>query len=143
MLGDTLWTRTFGNGTSTDTGLDVKLMDDGTYQVLAILRSHNLDAKADIYLFNMNDMGEILWESIIGDSEVHDTATKFEVLDDGSFILVGAKEVPGAQSDALITKTDSMGNLIWAKSYGWENSENAQDVKVTFYGRANGAGRYG
>jgi len=134
VLGDTLWTHIFGNGTFPDNGLDVKLMDDSTYQILGIIQSHNPDGKADIYLFNMNDMGEVLWESIIGDSEVHDTASKFEVLDDGSFILVGNRQVSGAQNDALIVKTDSIGNLIWAKSYGWENSENAQDIKVTSTG---------
>jgi len=128
--GDTLWTRTFGSHTASDAALDVKVMEDSSYVILAIAHSFSPVGKSDIYLFKLNDSGELLWEQFIGDPDVHDTATKLELLDDGSFVMVGGKEVPGQSFDALITKTDSLGNVVWSKTYGWEHNENAVDIKV-------------
>lgn len=51
-------------------------------------------------------------------------------LEDGSYGIVGTKNV-GDQSDIVVAKISSNGDLIWSKLYGGQGNDIGKDIKIT------------
>lgn len=69
----------------------------------------------DILLIKIDSEGNVIWHKTHGLENSNDWLVDILPMDDGGFILVGAKYFPW---DAYIVKIDSEGNKEWHKSYG-------------------------
>ena len=88
----------------------------------------------DAWLIKFNASGEEIWQKSFGEHGyqygcyAHQTS-------DGGYILVGANSPTsieeGARCKALLIKTDSLGNLVWSKTYGGDNGSAGISVQQT------------
>jgi hypothetical protein len=69
-------------------------------------------------LYRFNDVGDILWTKILGDTTVAygHLGDNMKVTPDGGFICLGDRGSPSAP--IFIIKTDSLGNKQWEQFYG-------------------------
>ena len=74
-------------------------------------------------LLKINAVGVMQWMNSV-DGGAFDVGHSVKVTSDGGFIVAGETESYGAGlSDAFLVKTDSLGVVAWAKTYGGIRSE--------------------
>lgn len=109
--GDSVWFKTYGTS-GNDGGYRIKPTSDGGYIIAGIYNW------SDIWLIKIDDEGDSLWTSVIGGSDFEEGLDVQETAD-GGYIIAGSTASFGAgQLDALLVKTDSLGNVEWQKTYG-------------------------
>ena len=115
-VGDTLWTRTYGGG-SQDYAYDMDATTDGGY----ILAGGTMSSGAgswDLFLVKTDSLGNWLWERTYGGGAA-DGARSVEQTSDGGFIALGYTFSSGAgDADFYLVRTDSIGDTLWAATYG-------------------------
>lgn len=126
------WTRAYGGG-SADGVYSLEQTTDGGY----ILSSHTSSFGAgqhDVYLIKINSIGDTLWTRTYGGSS-GDYLRAVQQTDDGGYILVAETFSFGAGlADVYLLKTDSIGNVMWTKTYGGSSSDYGYSVKQTVDG---------
>ncbi|MEX0813017.1 MAG: PKD domain-containing protein [Chitinophagales bacterium] len=128
-VGDTLWTKTYG-GTEGDIGSSVHQTRDGGFIVCGGTSSFGA-GKSDVYLIKTNNVGDTLWTKTYGGTDTE--SGKSLIIDsDGGFVIIGNTWSFGTgSSDALVLKTDSLGNVQWSKTYGGNSYEEMSSVYLT------------
>jgi hypothetical protein len=91
--------------------------------------SFGLDS-IDIFLIKTDANGNIIWAKTYGGIN-WDEAYSVQQTSDGGYIVAGYTESFGAGGDILLIKTDANGNIIWAKTYGGINWDEAHSVQQT------------
>ena len=112
--GTVLWSKVFGT-INTDEAYSVKQTTDGGYIIIGVTPAINVD---DIYLIKTDNAGNLLWSNIYTNNNM-DAHNIFETTD-GGFIITGTIDIApgtGAKGNVLLLKTDSIGNVLWAKKY--------------------------
>ncbi len=73
----------------------------------------------DIYLLNLKSSGDTVWTRCYGGAG-QDNAYNIIATADGGFLINGTSNSFNTinQLDAYIIKTDSIGNVVWSKTYG-------------------------
>ncbi|MCC6012537.1 T9SS type A sorting domain-containing protein [Candidatus Caldipriscus sp.] len=127
--GNISWTKTYG-GAGGDFSYSVQQTSDGGYIVAGGTNSFGAGG-LDIFLIKTDADGNIIWAKTYrgtGDEwarSVHQTS-------DGGYILAGATNSFSAGGyDILLIKADANGNIIWTKTYGGTNYEDAYFVQQT------------
>ncbi|MEE8576907.1 MAG: Ig-like domain-containing protein [candidate division Zixibacteria bacterium] len=83
---------------------------------------------ADIYLFKIDLVGNMLWQKTYGGSG-DDAASAIIATSDGGFVIAGATTSSGAgSSDALLMKLSAGGDSLWALALGGSEREQAYAV---------------
>jgi hypothetical protein len=123
--GDTLWTRTFGQGYISK----IKQTSDGNFILTGTSYVGSLNAA---FLAKITPAGDTLWtkkyfnigEDIMGD--VIQTA-------DGGYALTGRTDsaLNNNNLNVYFIRTDSLGNYLWSKSYGSNNIDVGVSLKQT------------
>ncbi|MFC1547272.1 T9SS type A sorting domain-containing protein [Candidatus Neomarinimicrobiota bacterium] len=104
-VGDTLWTRKYGNRIS----VIEQVFDSG---FLLVGGGENYANGTDAWLARLDTAGNVIWTKLYGGRE-GDFAKSAQLTADGGFIIAGMTLSFGAGSwDALLIKTDSAGNTI-------------------------------
>jgi len=136
------WVKVFG-GTNTEQGNAVKQTADGGYAVLGYTFSNDTDvsgnhapagsATSDMWLLKLDAQGNKQWQHCYGGPQNEDGNSFIETPDKG-FLLLGTTNGSGGDvpsvyvssqyfTDWLLLKTDSLGNLQWAKTIGGTGKE--------------------
>jgi hypothetical protein len=120
--GNQLYWKTYGEDFHNYYGGDFRSMDktfDGGYVVGGGIED---SIRVVGFLMKFDQNGDSLWTKIYGDTiSPYYTGSYFRVcreLPDHSFILAGANYVSEDDGDILVTKTDSLGNILWSHTYG-------------------------
>lgn len=129
LSGNVIWSRVYG-GSSADGAYSLQQTTDGGFIIGAHVNSFGA-GRHDVYLIKINNNGDTLWTKTFGGDgedrfrELHQTA-------DGGFILVSETLSFGVvNSDVYLIKTDSIGNLLWTKTYGGSSSDYGYSVRQT------------
>jgi len=86
---------------------------------------------ADVLLIRLDSVGNIIWAKAYGGAG-DDFAYSIAETYDRGFVIAGETKSYGAGgSDILILRTDSMGTLLWARTYGGSLDDYAQSVVQT------------
>jgi len=111
--GDILWSKVYG-GMSDDRAFSIQQTIDGGYIVAGETKSFGTGGY-NVYLIKADANGNILWTKIFGDTlGGGGWAYSIKQTFDGGYIIAG--DLYGR--DCLI-KTDAMGGIQWAKTYGY------------------------
>ncbi len=135
-----LWEYCLG-GTLIDGGTDFVENPDGTMWLVGGTYSNDVDVSgnngfSDIWLVKIDTLGNVLHQNCFGGLAT-DYAEKITKSSDGGLIIVGytnSTELNGfpnnlhGYTDALIIKTDSLGNLLWGKCFGGSQNDLANSV---------------
>jgi hypothetical protein len=124
-LGDTLWTRTYENGS---TGYSVQQTSDSGY----IIGGKRGGSVGDACLIKTDENGDTLWTQIYGGAQ-DDACYWVRETTDGGYIAIGETRSFGAgYYDVYVLKTDINGDTLWAKTYGTAEDEQGWSVQQTF-----------
>ena len=108
-IGDTLWTRVYGEDYEEQARKIIKL-HDGNY----VLVGWQMDSLYyhKVYLLKLNDNGDTLWTRVIGSSALK--GYFIEETSDNGFIISGDSSYYG-----YLLRTDSLGDVVWSRGWGY------------------------
>jgi hypothetical protein len=130
VMGDTLWTRTFGEAGDDEVGYSVRQTSDGGYVVVGYTESYPR-RWADVFLVRADSEGHQVWARTFGGAEP-DHGNSVQQTRDGGYIIAGSTESFGAGgSDVWLLKTDANGDTIWARTFGGIRDDEGYSVQQT------------
>lgn len=116
-VGDTLWTKTYGN-ILYDEIQDIDLTPDGGY----IMTGHTVtnDWAGDLLLVKLDASGNIEWDQVYGGAiGLSDKGYSVRSTSDGGFVASGTTESYGqGGDDVYVVKTSSTGMVEWTRTIG-------------------------
>ncbi len=119
------WSKTFDGYNA----LSTKQTTDGGY-IIAAVEYPSADNN-NIYAIKINRNGGLEWNKTYGGSK-NDYAMSVITTLNSSYVFAGGTESFGAgSSDFWIIKTDTLGNMLWNKTYGGLLQENAWSLDKT------------
>jgi hypothetical protein len=127
--GEMLWNRTFG-GTSWDEGCFVQETTDGGYIIIG--RSDCLTATGDeVWLIKIDSDGKKIWDRTFGGRYL-DRGNSGQQTSDGGYIITGVTYSSVTRSyDMWLIKTNSVGTMLWNKTFGGSGWDEGYCVQQT------------
>lgn len=139
-IGNIIWDRSFG-GSEEEVGRDIINTSDGGYMIAGSTRSNDGDisttlptsAGGNLLLIKMDGDGLVEWYKVYGGSEL-DQAYGVVETDYGYAVLGYTKSndfdvsTQHGDGDAWLLKVDTLGNILWEKTYGYSEA----DIPYTF-----------
>jgi len=127
--GDTLWTKNYG-GSNGDFLRSVQQTSDEGYVFVAETLSFGAGS-ADVYLVKTDSSGNLMWTKTYG-GRSSDYGYSVRQTKDGGYIIGGYTSSFGTgMSDVYLIRTDSSGDISWAKTYGGTSSDFGYSVRQT------------
>lgn len=128
------WMKVFG-GASAEQGQQVIITSDNGLLVAGYTASFGAGFD-DVYVYKTDSLGNYIWGKTIGGSST-DRAYGISEEFNGAVFVAGSSYSFGAgSSDVLVSKIDIQGNILWTKTYGGANFEEAYSVLSTEDGGA-------
>jgi len=129
VSGNIMWNKTYG-GTGTEQANYMIKTSDGGYLMFGPTTSFAIGGQ-DAWLVKTDVNGNMLWNRNYGG-----TGNEFCVYviqtSDGGYAFCGAENSFGAGgTDVWLVKTDATGNMLWQKTYGGPNNEDAYSMIQT------------
>jgi|GEM_PF-633534 len=126
--GNMRWNRTYG-GSGKDEGYSIRQTNDGGYIIAGLTESFGVGG--NIYLIKTNSAGDTIWTKNYGGSG-EEFGFSVDLTDDGGYVVAGRTSSYGSGgSDVWVIKVDSLGSLLWSKTIGGANSEEASAIHQT------------
>jgi hypothetical protein len=114
--GEISWSETFG-GTEDDGGMDIRQTPDGGFIIVGYTESYGA-VQNDIYLLKTDNSGDSLWANRFGGDST-DIGRSVYLTSDGGFLITGQTYLFGpGEMDAIVIKTDSLGEESWSSTFG-------------------------
>ncbi len=125
--GNLVWAKTFG-GSSNDWSFSSQQTSDGGYIITGETFSYGAGG-GDVYLIKTDTSGNLLWSKTFGGSS-EDWGSSVQQTSDGGYIIAGGTSSYGAGGyDIYLIKTDTSGNLVWAKTFGGSSDDDGYSVQ--------------
>ena len=117
--GDPIWTRNHSYAPGwTVARTIINTIDEGFAIAGWYWHSHLSGSPSGLYLAKMDSLGNKEWGKVYGGIRDDEGYSVVQTKDKG-FLIIGQTESYGAgKSDMYLVKTDSLGNLIWQKTFG-------------------------
>ena len=144
--GNMLWVKQFG-GENGDVGVSVFQNNNGEYILTGHSNSYDgsfsgLNRKlSDIFVFKLDSIGNVIWKKSFGGSG-EDIVSYIQPYNENSFIITGRtnsndgdfREMNKGWYEMYVIRLDSVGNVIWKKSFGGTKNEESKSISFTFNG---------
>lgn len=135
--GKMIWQNHFGDR-YVDHAFDVIENDKGEFIVVGTkggffnpTSTDFLNHDADIYIIKTNSLGEEIWQKTYGGSS-HEWAKEIIKAPRGGYFVCGSTQGVGAGSfDIFLMKIDEDGNELWFKTYGGEDFDYGESVRLS------------
>jgi hypothetical protein len=115
-IGDTLWTKTYGD-TAADEASCILVNSDGTYVLVGETSSYGA-GNIDVYFLKIGSTGNMIWNKTYGGTG-KDLSHMIQHTADGGYVIGAISRSFGwINPDMWIIKTDANGNSLWTKHYG-------------------------
>ena len=121
--GTVQWTKLFG-GTGSEIFYGLDKTSDGGYIVTGYV-STNSFGSSDTWLVKLNAIGDTVWTKYYG-STTEESGAVVRQTADGGYIIAGDIHNSFNVHHASLLKTDSLGNLEWAKTFGAPGSSGGE-----------------
>jgi hypothetical protein len=129
--GDTVWTRTYGDGGAGDERAHSVIQTaDGSFVMAGYTNSYGAGSW-DFYLVKVDSFGDTVWTRTYGGTSGEEAFCVQET-SDGGFVIAGYTSSFGSGlQDFYVVRTDSIGNTLWENTYGGPQDDYAKSVKQT------------
>lgn len=132
LLGDTLWTKQFGDSIHEYVSFQCKQTLDKGYILVGAMDD---GSSTQALLIKTDSLGNLLWEQNYGGTG-EEYGYSVCLMPDKGFLLAGKTTSFGnGSSNAYLVKTDSLGNQVWFKFYGTPYDEYATNIISTSDGK--------
>ena len=136
------WKNILG-GTNYDEGFSILTTKDKGFLISGVSYSNDGDFKdlskgnQDIVIIKIDSAGGVKWTKSIGGKEKDDCSSVTSTLD-GGFVITGDtysndndfRQMNKGGGDIYIVKIDSIGNIVWKKTYGGTNSDVCKSITI-------------
>lgn len=120
------WEKTIG-GVEKDVATSVLNTTDGSYLVAGYTASFGA-GEYDIFLIKLDTFGDTMWTKTIGGVN-NDMCHSAVNTADGCYLIAGLSASFGdGSTDVYLAKLDTLGNTIWAKTYGGDFYDAAYSI---------------
>jgi len=131
--GNELWHKTYGGSGELDWGNVIEPASGGGFIIVGTTFSFG-NGSCDIYLIKVDSSGNQLWFKTFGGKEA-DYGRSVKPTLDGGYIIVGDTQSYGPNDygtcNVYLIKTDSQGNELWHRTYGYKYDDIGFDVQQT------------
>jgi uncharacterized delta-60 repeat protein len=125
----TYWTKSYG-GNWYDMGSCIRETVDGGYVVAGYTSSFGASGY-DFWVLRLDSNGSITWQKTYGGSS-SEYAYSIQQTSDGGFVVAGYTSSFGASGyDFWVLRLDSNGSVIWQRTYGGLNDDEAYSIQQT------------
>jgi hypothetical protein len=129
-IGDTLWTKTYGDSLS-EWASSVIQNSDGGYTIAGVTYSFGAGLE-DVYLLRTNSSGDTAWSRTYGSSG-YDWGLSVIRATDGGYVIAGWTDSFGAGFyDVYLIKVDFGGDTVWTRTYGGSGYDEARSISKSF-----------
>jgi len=128
--GNLIWSKAFGDEDFFDQAYWVEELTDGGYIITGCTQSFGAN-NTDVLLIRLDTNGETVWIKTFGYGGSDSGYCVIESAD-GGFIVVGTTDPDMYNPDVWIIKTDLDGNIIWDKTFGGADWEEAYMIQQTY-----------
>jgi len=133
--GNVLWNFRFGDTNKQHPPSDIKPTADGGYIISGFTTGWGATNATSSFLLKVDSNGVEQWHKIYGGGLFRE-AYSVEVTQDNGYIMAGRfYQSTATKEDINVVKTDSLGNLLWSKTYG--TPERDSYGFITKYGATN------
>lgn len=119
--GDSLWFKTYGTF-GNDGGYGISSTSDGGY---IIAGQYNWN---DLWLLKLDENGDTLWTKVFGGTNFDEGISVIETNDNGYIVCGHSSSFGNGELDIYVIKTDSVGNLLWQKTYGGSGYDEGRKI---------------
>jgi uncharacterized delta-60 repeat protein len=120
----------YWGGTSSDVGNSLAATSDGGFIIAGETRSFGT-GEADFWLIKTNASGSEQWTQTYGGFS-SDLCYAVQQVPDGGYALAGYTTSYGAgEADAWLVRTNSVGQMLWSRTFGWGTNDVAYDMIQT------------
>ena len=126
--GKLIWQNTYG-GEKDDGAYSVKEVG-GEYIVTGWTKSYGA-GRDDVLLLKIDTEGNLLWRNTFGGRH-NESGAYVNPLKEGGYIIAGWTDSEGkGGDDVYLVKTNSRGDMLWYKTFGWLGNDLASSVQQT------------
>ncbi|MBU4348761.1 hypothetical protein KJ599_00380 [bacterium] len=127
--GDLVWDKTFG-GSENDEAHSIIQTEDKGYAVAGFTVLEDTGDR-DIWVIKLDKDGNKVWDKTLGGAS-EDWANSIIQTKDGGYMVAGWTSSMGAgKTDVWIVKLDKRGDLIWDKTFGGSENDEAHSIIQT------------
>ena len=126
--GNMVWTRTYG-GNMNDKAFCLQITSDGGFIICGYTESYGAGLY-DVFLLKTNSSGHPSWFRTYGGSGV-DYGVYVEQTTDGGYIITGSSSPYIGGYDVYLIRTDSLGNMLWERTFGGSYNDVGRCVRQT------------
>jgi hypothetical protein len=145
-LGNLKWVKQFG-GKGGDVGVSVFENNNGEFILTGHSNSYDgsfsgLNRKlSDIFVFKVDSIGDVKWKKSFGGSG-EDIVSYLKPYNENNFIITGRtnsndgdfREMNKGGYEMYVIRLDSVGNVVWKKSFGGTKNEESISISYTING---------
>ena len=129
--GNVTWQKTYGGSFNASS---IQQTSDGGF-IVAGYDVFDTTSSFDIYVLKLDANGNVTWKKSYG-SSYNDEATSIQQTSDGGFIVAGFTGNGyigpyGPTMDIWVLKLNANGNVIWQKTYGGSDYDDAASIQQT------------
>ncbi len=127
--GDLVWDKTFG-GSENDEAYSIIQTNDGGYAIAGFTVLEDTGDR-DIWVIKLDKEGNQIWNRTLGGTS-EDWANSIIQDKNGNYMVAGwTKSMGAGKTDVWIVKLDKRGNLIWDKTFGGSENDEAHSIIQT------------
>jgi len=115
-MGDTVWTRTYGNAVDQDSGFCVQQTQDGGYILCG--QTGDGGSVSYVYLIRTDSVGDSIWSRTYSGPEDYEAGYSVIQTRDGGYLVAGRTRYYGSGHKVYLIKTNSVGDALWTRSHG-------------------------
>ncbi len=128
-IGNVEWQELYG-GFNLDFGQCIQITDDKGFILCGFTNSYGAGGY-DIYIVKTDSLGNFEWQQTYGGT-ANEYGYSVKQTSDRGYILCGSTSSFGSGgTDAILIKTDSLGNQEWSNYYGTVNNDGAYSLDIT------------
>ena len=141
-----VWTKTFG-GSDYDEARSIIQTDDGGYVVAGFTILEDTGDR-DVWVIKLDKEGNKIWDKTLGGTSEDWANSIIQTRDRGYMVAGWTKSMGAGKTDVWIIKLNERGDLVWDKTFGGSENDEAHSIvqtddggyAVTGWTKSKGAG---
>ncbi|OWY23554.1 hypothetical protein C7N43_26590 [Sphingobacteriales bacterium UPWRP_1] len=131
--GAPLWTQTFGmpGNLNNEWGYDLLPASQNTYLFAGQTNSYSSNGNEDVYLFQTDPAGNVLWWKNYDYQGFTDVAWEIAPAYGGGYVVSGFTTNDNGVNDTYLLKIDENGNKLWDKTFGITANDRGWGISAT------------